>query len=305
VVSSDDNSRDVSVPPEEGEEPPTKHGEIPRFWLEYRGHQFELRPGEVVIGRSAGCQIVLDAALVSRRPARILVQERDVAVEDLGSANGVEVNGQRVVGRQVLAIGDRVLVGTQELVLRAGTRVRRALEQRRFAAETLSGVDAAAVLRAAGRGSTEAESDADSSIKANTLELLGGVADKVLALKRGEEAERLLGPLLTNLVEQAREGRIPEAKVADQAASYAVKIAGVSGKARWVDYAIELFTLVGRPLPVEVVDQLYTVLRSVRGVSVNGLKLYAAALRARQGQMGPADRFLVQRIEGLERLATL
>ncbi len=281
------------------------HGDLPRFWLEYRGHQFDLRPGEVVIGRSAGCQIVLDDALVSRRHAKILVQERDVTVEDLGSANGVDVNGRRVVGRQVLAVGDCVLIGTQELVLRAGTRVRRTLEQRRFAAETLSGVDAAAALRAAGMRSGEPEPDSDSSIKANTLELLGGVADKVLALKRGEEAERLLGPLLTNLVEQAREGRLPEAKVADQAASYAVKIASVTGKARWVDFAIELFTLLGRPLPAEVVDQLYRVLRSVRGVSVNGLKLYAAALRAKQAQMGPADRFLVQRIEGLERLATL
>ena len=81
---------------------------------------------------------------VSRNHAKMVATASGFTLEDLGSANGVEVNGRRIVGREVLAIGDRVLIGTQELVLRAGTRVRRALEQRRFAAETLSGVDAAA-----------------------------------------------------------------------------------------------------------------------------------------------------------------
>jgi pSer/pThr/pTyr-binding forkhead associated (FHA) protein len=306
-VSENDREPDGQVSLGDSEEPPTQHGEIPRFWLEYRGHRFDLRPGEVMIGRSAGCQIVLDDALVSRRHARLLVQDREVVLEDLGSANGVDVNGERVTGRRGLRVGDRLQVGTQELVLRAGGRTKRTLEQRRLAAETLSGVEAAAVLRAAGVRAAPLrpnEPEPESSIRADTLDLLGGVADKALAMKRGEEAERVLGPFLSNLVEGTRDGHLPDPKVADQAVAYAVKIAAVTGKARWIDYAIELFTLLQRPLPAEVVDQLYSLVRSVRGVSVNGVKLYVASLRARQGQMGPADRFLAQRIEGLERILT-
>ena len=57
-----------------------------RFWLEYRGHHFELRQGLLNLGRSASCQLVLDDALVSRRHAQITVVADNVSVTDLGSA---------------------------------------------------------------------------------------------------------------------------------------------------------------------------------------------------------------------------
>ncbi|HWZ88035.1 MAG TPA: FHA domain-containing protein, partial [Polyangiaceae bacterium] len=46
-----------------------------RFWLEFQGRTFELRPGEVLIGRSSSCHLVLDDGLVSRRHAQIIVTE--------------------------------------------------------------------------------------------------------------------------------------------------------------------------------------------------------------------------------------
>jgi hypothetical protein len=60
-----------------------------------------------------------------------------------------------------------------------------------------------------------------------------------------------------------------------------------------------------RPLPGPVVDQLYSVLRSVSGVDLTLLRNYVALLQALQHSFGPTERFLVQRIEGLERIVML
>lgn len=305
MVSRDEKELRPLRPYEDDEEPPTQHAEPPRYWLDYGGHLFELRRGEFIIGRSAVCQLVLDDVLVSRRHARILVADRTVTLEDLGSANGVELNGAKLDGQRSLVAGDRITIGKQVMVVRTGIHLGQRLDQRRLAAATLSGVEAASLLEGAGLPPRPRSTDGESSQQGKTLDLLGGVADKALALRRGEEAERLLGPVLTSLVEQARGGRLPETKTADQAACYAVKIANVTGKASWIDLAVELFTLLARPLPAEAVEQLYTTLRTVRGVNVNGLRLYVAALRAKQARLGPAERFLVQRIEGLEQLARL
>ena len=43
-----------------------------------------------------------------------------VTVEDLGSRNGVSVNGERIAGRVMLRAGDRIQIGSQEMVLVAG-----------------------------------------------------------------------------------------------------------------------------------------------------------------------------------------
>jgi hypothetical protein len=70
------------------------------------------------IGRSRDCEVVLDDANVSRRHAE--VRPARVAgswtVADLGSTNGTRVNGQPVHGTQPLAPGDRIALGTAEIV---------------------------------------------------------------------------------------------------------------------------------------------------------------------------------------------
>jgi S-DNA-T family DNA segregation ATPase FtsK/SpoIIIE len=79
------------------------------------GQRWELPAGTTVIGRDPSCDVVLDDPMVSKRHLRI---EADAAVElvDLGSANGVEVDGG-LVGR--LRVEDRVavLLGDTELEL--------------------------------------------------------------------------------------------------------------------------------------------------------------------------------------------
>ena len=296
----DDDYRDDAPEPESG--PPTVHDDAVRFWLEYRSNQLELRTGGTVVGRSAECQLVLDDAQVSRRHARFVRDTQSVVLEDLDSANGVFVNGERISKRRDLSAGDEIVIGQQRLVLHSGVRFRQPRRRDRFLAETLSGLETHAMIQ---DGPAADAPESDSTHQGRALNLLGGVADKVLALGRHDEAERILGAFLDNLVKSARGGQFPDADTARNATQYAVKLARVTGRPKWVDFCVELYTLLREPMPADVIDELYSLLRSVREVNQNGLRLYLRVLHARQDNFGPAERFLVQRIEGLERLAKL
>lgn len=63
------------------------------------------------LGRSRDCDIVVDDENVSRRHAEIRHVGIEYVVVDLGSTNGVEVNGD-LVTRHALADGDEVMLGT-------------------------------------------------------------------------------------------------------------------------------------------------------------------------------------------------
>lgn len=64
-----------------------------RFRLRHQGSDIELTPGMFVVGRSSQCNLSLDDALVSRRHAQFTVDAESVHVEDLGSRNGINING--------------------------------------------------------------------------------------------------------------------------------------------------------------------------------------------------------------------
>jgi adenylate cyclase len=66
--------------------------------------------GEVVIGRSPDCQVVLKDFGISRNHAKILVADDGVRIFDLKSKNGTQVNGVPVV-EAPLKDGDRILLG--------------------------------------------------------------------------------------------------------------------------------------------------------------------------------------------------
>ncbi|HYQ15884.1 MAG TPA: FHA domain-containing protein, partial [Polyangiaceae bacterium] len=200
---------------------------VVRYWLEYQGQTLELRSGTVVVGRSSSCHVVLDDGLVSRRHAQFVVGPKTVLIEDLGSVNGVYLNGERISGPRNLRDGDRVQVGKQDFLLRSATKVVAAVETapERFSAETLHGRTLPReVLLEPERARDELTRRTDA------LELLCGVADKVLALGRGDEAEKLLGTALGNMLKQVQSGGAVSPASAGRASSYAVRIADATGR---------------------------------------------------------------------------
>ena len=281
-----------------------------RFWLEYQGRTFELRPGEILIGRSSNCQLVLDDGLVSRKHAQIVVTEEQATVEDFGSANGVFVNNKRVSGSEQLKAGDQLQIGKQQFTVCSVARQIAVPVERRMA-ETLHGARSpndVSFAPASDRADTKSElkqPEVEATQRAEALELLGGVADKVLALGRGEEAERVLSTALGNVLNEVKRGREPAARVISKAAIYAGKLAEATAHGRWVDYTIDLYAGLRRPMPIELVDQMYAVIRRVDAVSQQGLRAYLSILHAQTQAFAPNERFAIQRLEGLERLVAL
>jgi len=70
------------------------------------GRAYPLNRPVMTLGRDAGNSIVLAYGGISRRHARIAQQGASIVIEDLGSANGTFVNGDRLSAARPLARGD-------------------------------------------------------------------------------------------------------------------------------------------------------------------------------------------------------
>ena len=81
------------------------------------GREHPIRPGENVVGREG--DIALVDSMVSRRHAKVTMQDDVISVEDLGSTNGTKVNGETIpAGTSVtLTAGDKVSFGGVECAL--------------------------------------------------------------------------------------------------------------------------------------------------------------------------------------------
>jgi serine/threonine protein kinase len=80
------------------------------------GKRIRLTSQRVVVGRSSECTLVLRASDISKRHCLILIEPEEVTVEDLDSANGTFVNGQRIK-RAPLHHKDRLRIADHEFVV--------------------------------------------------------------------------------------------------------------------------------------------------------------------------------------------
>jgi pSer/pThr/pTyr-binding forkhead associated (FHA) protein len=77
----------------------------------------ELTHADTIIGRQRGCKVRIPSAEVSRRHCMLSAVDGYVTVEDLDSANGTFVNGQKVIGKQAVRPGDTLTVGPLAFVV--------------------------------------------------------------------------------------------------------------------------------------------------------------------------------------------
>ncbi|MEP6548871.1 MAG: AAA family ATPase [Gammaproteobacteria bacterium] len=75
----------------------------------------ELKPGRMVIGRTADNDLQIDSKFISRHHCQILTQTDSCVIEDLNSTNGIYVQSKRV-RRYNLNDGDVVQVGQHEIM---------------------------------------------------------------------------------------------------------------------------------------------------------------------------------------------
>lgn len=77
----------------------------------------------VLLGRSADCDAVIDGSQkISRRHCCVVQVDEDYFVRDLGSMNGVWVNGQRIETEAPLVQGDILCVGDVEFTFHTNVR---------------------------------------------------------------------------------------------------------------------------------------------------------------------------------------
>ena len=92
----------------------------------YQGGEFPIvNDKPIIVGRSSDLDMVLVEDMVSRKHARITMQQDQIWIGDLGSTNGSFVNGEKIK-RARLKEGDRVLIGTSILKVIAGEGAQRA-----------------------------------------------------------------------------------------------------------------------------------------------------------------------------------
>lgn len=287
--------------------PPTFSAEGPRrrVWLQFQNQrEFELVAGVTIVGRGDGCQLVLDDPLVSRRHACFVVDDREITVKDLGSTNGVLVNGTRVDEMQIIVPGDQITIGRHNAELcwvpfSATDRGPRPRQMHSGRPTTDTVVD----QRPPGdSGAPMAHHDAaaESTHQTRVLEMLSGVAEKAFELGRGADAERILRRPLESILERTERGSTLDPREAMDAGLLSVRLARATGQGVWIDYVFRLFAELRRLPSTAIVDELHLAVRVAPGVNITAFRRYVEALRGAQHAMSPSDRFLLRRLEGLE-----
>lgn len=72
-----------------------------------------------VIGRDKSCHIqITDDTSVSRKHSTVKRQGVSFLIEDLGSSNGVLVNGKKIAGEYELRVNDKVEIGKTLFIFR-------------------------------------------------------------------------------------------------------------------------------------------------------------------------------------------
>lgn len=239
-----------------------------RFRIRHGDQVVALPPvGELVVGRGADCGLCLDDRAASRRHALIRTHESgEVTIEDLGSVNGVVLNGATISGRARLAHGDRIGIAASTLVfLEQGLRGAATRPRPTSVAPDAGPPDTEIALleRALERGdATEAEGAASAAV--------------TRALRRG--------------IDRALLGRLERALVSL-----------VDRDGFWLERVVELRAADGSLPEPDVVARLQALARAGRPVSERVLRGYLAALAPRLEQLPTGERFTYRRLESLLR----
>jgi eukaryotic-like serine/threonine-protein kinase len=75
-------------------------------------------PGRYVFGRARECELAIDAGLISRRHAQLTIEEDQILVEDLASANGTFIDGESVGEATPLLPNQTIRIGSAIVKLR-------------------------------------------------------------------------------------------------------------------------------------------------------------------------------------------
>lgn len=273
-------------------------------------------PTDFVVGRAPECDLVLDDTLVSRKHAAFRVDGDAVEVRDLGSRNGVLLNNKRIAGSARMQHGDRAMIGSRELVLRDVDRTR---PVQGGTAELMQCSGCGSFVQSLAEACTECGaklsklrepqlSDPPQAVERDisarpvgSLSVVAKLADKAFGLGRNEEAERILSAPLQSMLTRATTHSTAEQETLETAARCALRLGEALTKPTWLDYAFDLYAAYGALMSADIVEAVYQSVDKVRHTNARALRAYLARMRSSQRSLSPSERFLLQRLDGLER----
>ena len=98
-----------------GEIPTKQHGILYFIDSGEDKKKIELGEDEAIIGRSPQCDIQIPLENISRQHARIIFRNEEYEIEDMGSTNGVYVNGIKIE-KCVLRDHDQIDIGGVKII---------------------------------------------------------------------------------------------------------------------------------------------------------------------------------------------
>jgi pSer/pThr/pTyr-binding forkhead associated (FHA) protein len=263
---------------------------LTRFRLRFLLQEIDLPQGDTLIGRSANCQVTLDDPLVSREHARIRIQGSAVAIEDLGSRNGVQVGGKAILRVAPLSNGDRIRIGTQEfvfLVVKAQDEpaARGATRQTGFLCHCANCARAypeelLACPACGQKDRLEDDTLTGSGQRDWGLELAADAVNRARKAKGPDDLERVLGHARLGLERRLAEGHKVERSLVDGVSLAAAEVAVSRGEAGWGRWALSIYASLGLDPPVAMSELLLRLPSSERTL------LAAAAKRALDSAVG-------------------
>jgi predicted component of type VI protein secretion system len=243
------------------------------------GAEVVLGMGDHVLGRSSDCAVCVEDPLASRHHAAITVSTENVTIRDLGSRNGVLVNGDEIDRNRVLCEGDLITLGSQAMtvlqICRAGTaQVVGFVTSGPGRQPMKSALGKIAVTR---RAVPEEEALAEALAATTTLSqsspfgrpvaafrLIAEAASRAIATNRCERAEKILEAPLREVLSTLRAGLEVESEIVDIAVQQGLVLCEVTRHLRWADYLHDLYDQMRLPMPLPVADRLALAMQKMR-----------------------------------------
>lgn len=208
-----------------------------RTFLCHGSATVEILEGQsLLVGRGAGCDVVLDDDLASREHLRLRLEGGALVVRDLNSRNGILVNGLPVSDEQELHHGDHITAGRTPLSIVMQVHEPRSRGATSSTSMRVSGDDATGVGSLYGmlEGSTRKAievgdlTSAEGSGRSLLVAMRGGVA-------RGREAnhDELIGTV-----------------------QLALDLGAASLQPIWLERALDLLTVAKVPMPPDLAERL-------------------------------------------------
>jgi hypothetical protein len=237
---------------------------LARYRLRFILQEFDLPRGATLIGRSLECHLTIDDPLVSRLHARITVDDSGAYIEDLGSRNGVRLNGVGIQERVLLRNGDRVRIGTQDLVfssaedvalshVKATGKLRLCIRCRLPYPREVLGCPACGAVE---QNDDDAPTTAGADGHSWTVRLLVDALERALRLGRTADADGLLRRAASQIDEFVTSGTRVDGETVVALAAQATRTTLACKDPAWAIWALDILGRSHRVPPASLVERV-------------------------------------------------